>query len=86
MASRQKPEYQGGFLLDGDIRCIAGARSLLAAAGRSISQVSAFTPLLQPKLAPLDTVHATMNSTTVIAGRSASLSGRNSRPDLNYES
>ena len=60
MARRQKPEYQGGFLLDGGIHYVAGLRYLLAAAGQSITQVSAFTSLLQPKLAPLDTVHATM--------------------------
>ena len=57
---RQKPEYQGGFLLDGGIHYVAGLRYLLAAAGQSITQVSAFTSLLQPKLAPLDTVHAIM--------------------------
>ena len=60
MLRRQNPKYQSGFLLDGGIHYVTGLRYLLAAAGRSISLVSAFTSLLQPKLAPLDAVHATM--------------------------
>lgn len=39
---------------------VAGLRFLLAAAGQSITEVAAFTSLLQPRLPPVDTAHATM--------------------------
>ncbi|KAL2051996.1 hypothetical protein ABVK25_007688 [Lepraria finkii] len=55
---RQTPKYQGGFLLDGGIHFVSGLRYLLAAAGQFIIQVTAFTSLLQPHLAPLDTINA----------------------------
>ena len=60
MTRRQKPKYQGGFLLDGGIYYVATLLYLQAAAGRSIGQICAFTSLLQPNLAPLDPVYATM--------------------------
>ena len=58
LTRRQTPKHQGGFLLDGGIHFVAGLRCLLAAARQSITQVTAFTSLLQPHLAPLDTVTA----------------------------
>ncbi len=60
---RQTPEYQGGFLLDGGISFVAGLRSLLGAAGSDITYVAAFTALLKQHLAPVDTVHATVQIT-----------------------
>ncbi|ERS96910.1 uncharacterized protein SPSK_02598 [Sporothrix schenckii 1099-18] len=57
---RKVPGYQGGFLLDGGVHFIAGLRHLLGAtaAKHDIAKVSAFTTLLQPKLAPVDTVQS----------------------------
>ncbi|GAB7357950.1 hypothetical protein MBLNU230_g0117t1 [Neophaeotheca triangularis] len=55
---RKKPEYQGGFLLDGGVHFIAGMRLLLGREAR-VQRVSAFTAQLQPHLPPVDTVDAT---------------------------
>ncbi|KAK5309038.1 hypothetical protein LTR93_012277, partial [Exophiala xenobiotica] len=55
---RQVPDYQGGFLLDGGVHFVAGLRYLLAAGNQYITRLSAFTTLLQTKLAPLDTLTA----------------------------
>ena len=59
-SKRQSSQHQGGSLLDEGIHFVAGLRFLLAAASESITQISAFTSLLQNHLAPIDTVHATM--------------------------
>ena len=56
---RKKPEYQGGFLLDGGVHFIAGIRALLAGGGEKVGSVSAYTNLLKDYLAPVDTVDAT---------------------------
>ena len=55
---RQKPDYQGGFLLDGGIHFVAALRYLLAAGGQTISTIRAFTSLLKEDLAPYDTLNA----------------------------
>jgi predicted dehydrogenase len=39
---------------------VAGLRGLLAAGGQHITHLAAFSSLLEKKLAPVDTVHATM--------------------------
>lgn len=54
---RKKPDYQGGFLLDGGVHFIAGLRKILPS---KISQISAFTRLNRPHLQPMDTIHATI--------------------------
>lgn len=56
---RKKPEYQGGFLLDGGVHFIAGMRMLLGGAGEKVEKISAFTNQLQDYLPPIDTVDAT---------------------------
>lgn len=56
---RKKPEYQGGFLLDGGVHFIAGIRALLAGGGEKVSSVSAYTTMLRDYLPPIDTVDAT---------------------------
>ncbi len=60
---RQVPEYQGGFLLDGGVHFVAGLRYLLAAGNEQITDLAAFTSLIQKKLPPVDTVHATLRIT-----------------------
>jgi predicted dehydrogenase len=57
---RQVPEYQGGFLLDGGVHFVAGLRDLLAAGDQHITHLAAFSSLLEKKLAPVDTIHATL--------------------------
>ncbi|CAK7229761.1 hypothetical protein SCUCBS95973_007337 [Sporothrix curviconia] len=61
---RKVPAYQGGFLLDGGVHFIAGLRHLLAATPEKheLQRVSAATALLQPKLAPVDTVNAVLTT------------------------
>jgi predicted dehydrogenase len=56
---RKKPEYQGGFLLDGGVHFIAGMRLLLGKDAKVV-KTSAFTQQLQPHLPPVDTVDATL--------------------------
>lgn len=60
LARRQVPDYQGGFLLDGGVHFIAGLRYLLRALGQDITSLAGYTALVQPKLAPVDTVHAVL--------------------------
>ncbi|CAG5182842.1 uncharacterized protein ALTATR162_LOCUS10362 [Alternaria atra] len=57
---RKKPDYQGGFVLDGGVHFVAATRLLLQGGGQKIKRVSAFTAQLQEHLPPLDTVNATM--------------------------
>ena len=54
---RKKPEYQGGFLLDGGVHFIAGIRVLLGK--EKVKRISAYTTQLQDYLPPVDTVDAT---------------------------
>ncbi|KAF1958014.1 NAD(P)-binding protein [Byssothecium circinans] len=58
-AWRKKPEYQGGFLLDGGVHTVAAARLVLGGAGVKVKKTSAFTVQLQEHLPPVDTVDAT---------------------------
>ncbi|KAI9744017.1 MAG: hypothetical protein M1818_002751 [Claussenomyces sp. TS43310] len=53
---RKKPEYQGGFLLDGGVHYIAGTRRILGS--DPPASISAYTTLLQNHLPPVDTVNA----------------------------
>ena len=55
---RKTPEYQGGFILDGGIHIIAALRMILGSGMDELEMISAQTCLLQPHLAPLDTVDA----------------------------
>ncbi|KAK7409323.1 hypothetical protein QQX98_008502 [Neonectria punicea] len=65
-AWRQKPEYQGGFLLDGGVHDAAATRMLL---GDSKPQtVRATTRLVQPHLPPIDTVSALVQTTSGATG------------------
>ena len=59
-AWRKKPEYQGGFLLDGGVHFVAGTRMVLEGAGVRPVRTSAFSVQLQEHLPPVDTVDATV--------------------------
>ncbi|CAI6341372.1 unnamed protein product [Periconia digitata] len=56
---RKKPEYQGGFLLDGGVHFIAATRLVLGGAGVKPVKTAAFSAQLQEHLPPVDTVDAT---------------------------
>lgn len=58
-AWRKKPEYQGGFLLDGGVHFIAGTRLLLGEENKPV-KTSAFTVQLREHLPPVDTLNATV--------------------------
>jgi len=64
---RTKPDYQGGFLLDGGVHSVAGLRLLLGEAAKATS-LTAFTTLLQEHLPPVDTVNSVWHTKTGISG------------------
>lgn len=66
-AWRQKPEYQGGFLLDGGVHFVAGTRLLLGEEARPAS-LTAYTTLLQQHLPPVDTVNSVWQTKTGVSG------------------
>ncbi|KAF2646377.1 NAD(P)-binding protein [Massarina eburnea CBS 473.64] len=67
-AWRKKPEYQGGFLLDGGVHFIAATRLVLGGAGVKGVKTSAFTVQLQEHLPPVDTVDATVQLSNGASG------------------
>jgi predicted dehydrogenase len=64
---RTKPDYQGGFLLDGGVHFVAGTRLVLGEDAKPTA-VSAFTTLLQEHLPPVDTVNAIWKTKSGISG------------------
>ncbi|KAK1217814.1 hypothetical protein PQX77_019520 [Marasmius sp. AFHP31] len=57
---RTKPEYQGGFLLDGGVHTSAALRTMLP--NFTSSQIISFASLNKEYLAPKDTIHAIVKS------------------------
>ena len=49
-------------MLDGGVHFAAALRFLLGAAGHELDKVAAFTSLLEPRLLPVDTVHAVVST------------------------
>jgi predicted dehydrogenase len=66
-AWRKKPEYQGGFLLDGGVHFVAGTRLLLGEDAKPTT-LTAFTALLREHLPPVDTVNAVWQTKSGISG------------------
>lgn len=64
---RKKPEYQGGFLLDGGVHFVAGTRLLLGEDAKPTS-LAAYTTLLQEHLPPVDTVNSVWHTKSGISG------------------
>lgn len=64
---RKKPEYQGGFCLDGGIHFVAGTRLLLGEEAKPVS-VSAYTTLLREHLPPVDTINAVWLTKSGVSG------------------
>jgi predicted dehydrogenase len=67
-AWRKKPEYQGGFLLDGGVHFVAATRLMLEGGGVKMDKVAAFTTQLQEHLPPVDTVDATVHLSNGASG------------------
>lgn len=66
-AWRAKPEYQGGFLLDGGVHFAAATRMMLPP-GERAADVSAQTAQAQPHLPPIDTVSAVVRLESGVSG------------------
>jgi predicted dehydrogenase len=64
---RKKPEYQGGFLLDGGVHFIAGTRLLLGQEAKPAA-LTAYTTLLREHLPPVDTVDSIWRTKSGVAG------------------
>lgn len=64
---RKKPEYQGGFLLDGGVHFTAGTRLLLGEAEKPTAVV-AFSTLLREHLPPVDTINSIWLTQSGISG------------------
>ncbi|APA11639.1 hypothetical protein SS1G_05094 [Sclerotinia sclerotiorum 1980 UF-70] len=64
---RKKPDYQGGFLLDGGVHFTAAGRLLLGGAARPTSVV-AFSTLLREHLPPVDTINSVWLTNSGVSG------------------
>lgn len=64
---RKKPEYQGGFLLDGGVHHAAAARLFLNGDSKP-DTVSALTALTKEHLPPIDTVNAIVKTKSGASG------------------
>jgi len=65
---REKPQYQGGFLLDGGVHFFAGLRHLLSGANLELSQLAAQADLLHAHLAPHDTIQGFLQAVKIGSG------------------
>ena len=65
---REKPEYQGGFLLDGGIHHAAGARLFLQGEQNKPHSVQAISDQVQENLPPIDSINAIIKTTSGASG------------------
>ncbi|KAL2813897.1 hypothetical protein BJX63DRAFT_431755 [Aspergillus granulosus] len=82
---RQKPTFQGGYLLDGGVHFVAVLRTLLAALGEKVKSVSAHTTSLQAHLPPVDTVHAILRTANGRSGTYISSVGIEAKRAMEFE-
>jgi predicted dehydrogenase len=64
---RTKPDYQGGFLLDGGVHFTAGLRKLLGPE-HPVASLTALTSLVASHLPPKDTINAVLKTKDGIVG------------------
>lgn len=64
---RKKPDFEGGFLLDGGVHFIAATRLLLGSAHEP-KKICAFTSKLQSHIPDVDTVHSIWQTESGITG------------------
>ncbi|KAL2811609.1 hypothetical protein BJX63DRAFT_444028 [Aspergillus granulosus] len=82
---RQKPIFQGGYLLDGGVHFAAVLRTLLGALGRKVNRVSAYTTSFQAHLPPVDTVHAVLRTDNGRSGTYVSSVGIQAKRVMEFE-
>jgi len=85
---RTKPQYQGGFLLDGGVHHAAATRLFLNGDTNGPHTVQAFTQQAQDHLPPIDTVSAIIKTRSGATGTYQHSAGSNVRAfewDLGYE-
>ena len=82
---RQLGTHPAGFVLDACIHFVAILRYLLAANGKTISQVSALTKLIDPALPPIDTVLALVSTSSGISGTFHFSVGISTLDGIDYE-
>lgn len=85
ISRRQKPTFQGGYLLDGGVHFVAVLRTLLAALGRKIESTSAYTMSLQENLPPADTIHAILRTDNGRSGSYISSVGTEAKLGMEFE-
>ncbi|KAH7026048.1 oxidoreductase [Microdochium trichocladiopsis] len=66
-AWRAKPEFQGGFILDGGVHFTAALRKLLGDEN-SVQSLSAYTAQVRSWLPPVDSVHAVLKAKSGVIG------------------
>lgn len=64
---RMKPEYQGGFLLDGGVHFTAALRKLLGEEN-AVQSLYAYTSLVSEHLPPVDSINAVMKTKSGVVG------------------
>lgn len=64
---RKKPQYQGGFVLDGGVHFVAATRLLLGEDAKPVA-VNAYSTLLQEYLPPVDTVNSIWLTKSGVSG------------------
>lgn len=85
ISRRQKPTFQGGYLLDGGVHFVAVLRTLLAALDQKIEAVSAYTTSIQKTLPPVDTIHAILKTDHGRVGSYISSVGIESKLAMEFE-
>lgn len=84
---RKKPEYQGGFLLDGGVHWAAVSRGFLTGESKP-DTVQAFTDQVQAHLPPIDSVNAVIKTKSGASGSFQHSAGTHLRAfewDIGYE-
>ncbi|GKZ35545.1 hypothetical protein AbraIFM66950_006208 [Aspergillus brasiliensis] len=82
---RQKPTFQGGYMLDNGVHFVAVLRILLAALGRKVTAVTAHTTSLREDLPPVDTVHAILRTDNGRSGTYISSVGIEAKRAMEFE-
>ncbi|GKZ86191.1 hypothetical protein AnigIFM56816_001243 [Aspergillus niger] len=85
LVTRQKPTFQGGYMLDSGVHFVAVLRMLLAALGRKITAVTAHTTSLQEDLPPIDTIHAILRTDNGRSGTYISSVGIEAKRVMEFE-
>jgi len=69
---RNKPEYQGGYILDGGVHFVAALRWMLSGLDLQIASLSSVSSQQQSHLPPIDTVHSLVRLSSLSSSSSSS--------------